>query len=345
MSEKMLVSVVMPAYNVEKYIGQAIDSVLFQDYDNWELVVCDDCSTDNTVKEIEKFSDKRIRLIHTEYNSGSAILPRYLAAKTANGEYVLFLDADDYLESSYIKKMVDRIRNVRGGADVCLCQMVIVDENGISINRTIPKSDFDFELQLNGRQALDKTVPGWEIGGVGAYSRNIYCQCVEKILARKAKLGIHDDEIAGRLMLAMAKQVIFSRAKYFYRLNSASVTHTFNQRIFEYLDSVDLEKEFYMDMFGADSWEVEVLKRKKLNIFKHCMSEFLNNLSGLNCGEIKEINSEFKRRFCSLDRKYLIIRYRKIYCLNYYWLFLTRLKPKSLFFILTNGEVLKAIVG
>lgn len=89
-----LVSIVMPSYNSEKYIKASVESVIAQSYKNWELLIVDDCSTDETVKIIKSFKDKRIILFQNEKNSGAA-LSRNWALREAKGKWIAFLDSDD----------------------------------------------------------------------------------------------------------------------------------------------------------------------------------------------------------------------------------------------------------
>ena len=89
-----LVSVIIPSWNTGKFIAESIQSVIDQTYENWELIIVDDCSTDNTDEVVAKFTDKRIRYFKNEKNSGAA-LSRNRALREANGEWIAFLDSDD----------------------------------------------------------------------------------------------------------------------------------------------------------------------------------------------------------------------------------------------------------
>lgn len=93
---KALVSVVTPTYNSERFINETIESVLNQTYTNWEMIIVDDASQDNTVNIIKKYmkQDNRIRLIQLKENCGSAIA-RNTAMDHAKGRYIAFLDSDD----------------------------------------------------------------------------------------------------------------------------------------------------------------------------------------------------------------------------------------------------------
>lgn len=100
-----LVSIVMPAYNVGAYISDTINSILAQTYKNWELLIVDDCSTDNTVEVINSFNDSRIRLYSNETNSGAAVSRNY-ALRLAEGKWVAFLDGDDIWDSRKLEKQI-----------------------------------------------------------------------------------------------------------------------------------------------------------------------------------------------------------------------------------------------
>ena len=89
-----LVSIIMPAYNCERFIAEAIRSVLAQTYTDWELIIVDDCSTDNTAQIVASFDDRRIVYQRNEKNMGAA-LTRNKALQIAKGHYIAFLDADD----------------------------------------------------------------------------------------------------------------------------------------------------------------------------------------------------------------------------------------------------------
>ena len=92
----MSVTIIMPSYNSEKFIIESVESVLVQTYSNWELIIVDDCSPDDSNKIITKYvdNDSRIKLIKLQKNSGPAVA-RNTAIEAANGRYIAFLDSDD----------------------------------------------------------------------------------------------------------------------------------------------------------------------------------------------------------------------------------------------------------
>ena len=92
-----LVSIITPCYNAENYLIQTIESVLSQSYTKWEMLIVNDCSTDNSDRIIRSYceKEKRIRYYQTDFPSGGATLPRNIAIQHAKGRYIAFLDSDD----------------------------------------------------------------------------------------------------------------------------------------------------------------------------------------------------------------------------------------------------------
>ena len=112
MEEKVIVSIIMPSYKSERYISEAITSVLNQSYNNWELLIIDDASPDNSNNIINKFvdNDNRVKLIKLKHNSGPAIA-RNKAIKIARGRYIAFLDSDDIWQPSKLEEQIKFMEN------------------------------------------------------------------------------------------------------------------------------------------------------------------------------------------------------------------------------------------
>ena len=100
-----LVSIIMPSFNTAKFIEETIDSVLAQTYTNWELIIVDDCSTDNTDEVVAKYTDSRIRYLKNEKNSGAAV-SRNRALREAKGRWIAFLDSDDLWTADKLEKQI-----------------------------------------------------------------------------------------------------------------------------------------------------------------------------------------------------------------------------------------------
>ena len=145
------ISVIIPAYNSEKYIGKSIESVQTQLFQNWELIVVDDGSKDNTFNVAESYAnrDNRIRVIHQE-NAGPGIA-RNTGIAAANGDYIVFIDSDDYVEKDYFQLLSEH------DEDVVFINVRDVDEEGrilrkkyMTNNRQLSK-DIILRRQMTGR--------------------------------------------------------------------------------------------------------------------------------------------------------------------------------------------------
>ena len=108
-----LISIITPSYKSERFIAQTIESVLVQTYKEWEMIIVDDVSPDNSNEIIEEYckKDSRIKLIKLEKNSGPAVA-RNRAIEEANGRYIAFLDADDLWYPEKLEKQISFMKKI-----------------------------------------------------------------------------------------------------------------------------------------------------------------------------------------------------------------------------------------
>lgn len=123
-----LVSVIMPAFNGEKYIRDAIESILHQTYVNWELIIIDDCSTDETLKIINSYTDNRIMLFCNKNNKGIAESTNRGIEKS-QGKYIALLDDDDVAEYDRLSLQVNYLEN-HPEIDILGGRTTLIDEQG-----------------------------------------------------------------------------------------------------------------------------------------------------------------------------------------------------------------------
>lgn len=134
-----LVSIIMPSYNTGGYIKNSIESVLAQTYENWELIIVDDCSTDDTDSIVGQLSDKRIRYLKNKKNSGAAISRNY-ALREAKGRWIAFLDSDDLWLPEKLEK-----------------QIAFMENNGYSFSYT------DYKIRWNGKNEDPRVYTGPDV--------------------------------------------------------------------------------------------------------------------------------------------------------------------------------------
>lgn len=138
-----LVSIITPCYNSSKYIAQMMDSVLAQTYPNWELLITDDCSTDNSKEIITRYANKdpRIKLFQLPQNSGAGVA-RNNSIKNAQGRYIAFLDSDDLWECEKLERQIAFLTT--NGYKFVFCQAIVIDteNNIVGFNKRKPRVSY-----------------------------------------------------------------------------------------------------------------------------------------------------------------------------------------------------------
>ena len=151
MEKEELVSIIVPVYNSEKFIKDTIKTVEEQTYKSWELLLINDCSTDNSKEIIKEYAnkDKRIKLINLEENSGAAVA-RNKGIELAEGRYIAFLDADDLWNKDKLKRQVEFMKN--NNYVFSFTGYEFANEDGIGNGKivTVP-------FKINYKQALKNT--------------------------------------------------------------------------------------------------------------------------------------------------------------------------------------------
>jgi glycosyltransferase involved in cell wall biosynthesis len=134
------VSIIMPVYNKEKYIEKAVQSVLQQTFEDWELLIIDDGSTDSSLQKCQSFHDERIKVVQVE--NGGVSRARNIGLDMAKGEYVTFVDGDDYLAKDYLQELYVP------GNEIILGGLTKVNLSGVFLGAVLPK--------LKGRKSIQE---------------------------------------------------------------------------------------------------------------------------------------------------------------------------------------------
>lgn len=225
------VSIIITAYNVEQYIAKAIESAISQTYDNIEVLVVEDCSTDNTLSIIKEFSE--IVLIQNNENVGAG-KSRGVGIEKSTGEYILFLDGDDYLEPECIEKLIEE--SVKQNADLVRGKVRTIEANGQIIDEAFTSKVF---------LGLDK----FSYSRIGHPFLNPYL--IRKRLFDKVEYCprrfIEDTPTLYKLLYFANKVVFVDCIVYNYVQRSSSLCHTSNgtkHSIFTALTLIDAIKFF-----------------------------------------------------------------------------------------------------
>ena len=295
------ISVIIPIYNTEKYLKECLNSIINQTLKEIEIICINDGSTDNSLKILEEYAqkDKRITILNQK-NSGSAIA-RNKAISIAKGEYLSFIDSDDYIDLSYLEKMYNATNN-RACEIVATVNVVLVDEFCNKTYKNIYTQNSKLLNHIERANMFTKT--------------SISCNKIYKTSFIKEN-NIHYPELnsVGQdlyftlFSLLLAKQVnTINDTTYYYRQISSSQTKlTKYQRHFHIIDFYKLIENRFLETkinyFKKIYWQHCINQRKKYDL-----TVFYNSMHKDYKKDFKSrIKSEFPRVEIKKEAKDLIV--------------------------------------
>lgn len=255
-----LVSIIIPVYNVEKYLSECLDSVIAQIYDNLEILLIDDGSTDNSGKICDKYAqkDSRIKVIHKE--NGGVSSARNLGLDIAQGEYIAFIDSDDFVDRAYIEKMYNKLETTE--ADLVFCKYAnYIDEKIECVKENLPENlIIDKATGQDGRDFILRpfTLKNYLFFSIW---RVLYKSSLIKNIRFQIDIKVGEDLLFLLQAVIDARKISFFYGElYFYRLNRNSVMHCYKKdylqsqlhlywglkKIFDTIDDKTSRKVFYI---------------------------------------------------------------------------------------------------
>lgn len=207
---KPLISIIVPIYKVEKYLKRCIESIIAQTYQNIEIILVDDGSPDNCGKicDLYKKKDKRIKVIHKK--NGGLSDARNSGIRIAKGEYIGFVDSDDFIKADMYENMLNAVLN--NNTKLAICDFQCVDELGNNIKmEESPIKDYHF----NVNDLLPKLVQtgGWFY--IVAWNKLYHTSLLNEDFFPKGKY--HEDEFVISQLLYKAKEIsCISTKEYYY---------------------------------------------------------------------------------------------------------------------------------
>lgn len=233
------ISVVVPMYNVEKYIGECLDSLLAQTFTNFEVVIVDDCSTDNSCSIVESYREKfsgRLRLVHTLKNSGYASIPRNKGIEFSCGEYLYFMDSDDTITPTALQELYTYAKNF--DADVVHCEKLYIVLEKFWNNAAYRKQLKPYSY-FTGEKILIKEPLVWQDNFEERikffYQRKLIWNVVVQLIRRDFLImndlrfcNIYAEDVLFTLceICAAKKYVVVPSVIYYYRWREGSVVHS-----------------------------------------------------------------------------------------------------------------------
>ena len=292
------ISVVMPAYNAMSFIADAVNSVLKQSLFNLELIVVDDCSTDDTWNIISRIAevDSRLKIIKLDDNSGSAKYPREVAVNMASADWICWVDADDIIPYDYLEKLLLRQQNT--DADIVCSQMIAFQNNINNVKYTLP----DISLNNNGddilpgRVAVMKTIGSWSLNANGLLVRKSLWSGTSLFLNRDVN-WMDADDVSTREMILSANKVAFSDAVYYYRIHSEAITKKLSVKKFHTLITDECVVRMIDGEFGNKSPQARITRNQYLRRILSFMRLVVVNKGRLSCDDFSEIILLIKKHF------------------------------------------------
>ena len=228
----VLVSVIIPVYNGEKYIRESLASVLNQSWKNLEILVIDDGSTDTTAEILREFErkDGRIRTIHKEKNM-QLFHARMTGIENSKGDYIMFLDADDLYSEDYVEALLSAVTG--SNAELALCDNYLLFKDGSSPKdgvrlpgvkgrRYLRSADIEKDLYtvvLSGTR-MDQSV---QVVWSKIYKRDLIERALPWLNKVKQPMIYFEDVLYSAILLHLSKCSVYTdRGCYYYRMNPSS---------------------------------------------------------------------------------------------------------------------------
>lgn len=210
-----LISVIIPVYGVEKYISQCLESVINQTYNNLEIIVINDGTKDRSAEIAKEYAAKDSRIKVYDFKNGGLSVARNRGLEIATGEYISYLDSDDWLDTKIYETLLETA--MKNEADMVKCG--IIETNGASEEK-ITFSDVKI-INNEQHKAFENYFKGilWTLAWNGLY---------KKELAKKVKFPdnvVHEDNYSSGMFLYLAKKVIaMPFCLNYYRVNDAGIS-------------------------------------------------------------------------------------------------------------------------
>ena len=309
----MKVSVIVPVYNTEKYLKNCIDSLLKQNFEDYEIIVINDLSPGNAEEIIKSYNDKKIVYIKNKTNKGIGY-NRNLGVKEAKGEYVCFIDSDDYVKEDFISKMYNYSKE--NNLDLCVCDYVNVDEKGNTLE--------EFNLSnfgITNYEENNKILCEINLGPCNKLFKKD--MLIKNKIEFSEKLKYEDLSFVAVSIKNSAKIGKINEQLNYFTVHKNSETTTRDKRVFDIFKQLDIVRNEYKSGKYLDELTVSVLLnytiQQRYQIDKDTQSKFIDDaFKYLNDNNIDYKHSEYIKNRSFL--KGLIEKNKfitKIYCKIY----------------------------
>ena len=243
-----LITIVVPVYNVDKYVSKCIESLLHQTYSNLEIIIVDDGSTDKSGEICDSYakSDNRIKVIHQTNKGQSA--SRNKALSVANGNYIAFVDSDDYVSPLFIEKLYKRMS--QDNSDISMCGYHAVDEKGMVLDTKLLDNGI-----LNKSQFIDIEVKGQTMICVALWNK-LFKREIWKGLKLKEGVFAEDSFVLNEYLQKINSISTVDQPLYNYVQRSNSLVHSYSLKNLDTVDALLKRLNYYVSIGERHAAEV-----------------------------------------------------------------------------------------
>ena len=258
------------AYNVEKYLNKCIESIVNQTYENIEIILIDDGSNDNSGIICDEYAKKDNRIIVVHKENGGVSSARNKGLKIAKGEWISFVDADDWIEQTFCQTLLNKVTQEQ--ADIALCGY-----NRITDNRIEKINANNQEVFLNSNEYLVKSLNPQT--GFGFCHMKLIKKEVLKSISFNERIEVGEDALFNiQLSTYIKKAVFLKQPLYNYRINNQSVVKRYDENYAnKYLKSMKIIEEYIWQEYNEENEENIEIKQNYYNfVAYHIMLIIVN---------------------------------------------------------------------
>ena len=278
------ISVIMPVYNIEKYLPTAVESILKQTFKNFELIILDDKSEDNTLSIAKDFAkkDSRVKVIELEKRQKQGV-GRNIGIQNAIGDYIMFLDGDDIAKDTFLEKMFFAIKKTN--ANIAMCKFQTLDDKNGKISDTHPFGQVNISEEMieKGFTPLDIKQQIFTIPNIvwnKIYSKQYL---TDKQISFPAVITMCEDIIFGiNATLKADKLAYVDENLLYYRINRPQA-------------SSGGKDDTFFDVFTQ--YEILTKNFKEMNIYDSIKKEFISDAIYTMLFFLERIKPNYKKRF------------------------------------------------
>lgn len=286
-----LISIIVPVYNVELYLDRCIESLVSQTYENLEIILVDDGSTDACPKICDDWSkkDQRVRVIHK--NNGGLSDARNVGLEIAHAKYIVFVDSDDWVSYKYIEYLYKGLCS--SGADICECEVLKTNNLQITQNTELHSDLFCYDTETAMKMlVLDAVFHQYVVNKI--YKK----ECIGDIRFIKGKLN--EDEFWTYQVFGKAKKIakIENVLYYYFQRNGSIMRSTYSLKRLDALEA-KFERQKYIDLRFPQLSEVAAVNMILSCIYSGQM--ILLYLTGVERAQaLSKVHSYFKGAFSTI---------------------------------------------